>query len=120
MCAPLPINKSVEEEELELFVVHLMPLLSVALTYTKFTLNKASCKCTAVFFHRHKGLFYFIFQKATLRKRLEQSLRPCECYFKAFMQFFYAYLPNKHDTVTPLPNQGPYPASLEVGGRPLA
>lgn len=117
---PPQINESVEEAELDLFVVHLlMPLSSVALTYTKFTLNKTSFKYTSALpvFHRHKVVFflYFIFQKAALCKRLEQSLRPCECYFKAFMQFLNAYFSNKpSDIVTSLPNQGPYPESLEV------
>lgn len=69
--------------------------------------------CTASFSQMQSRLF--IFQKATLCKRLEQSLRPCECYFKAFMQFLNAYFSNKpSDTVTSLPNQGPYPKSLEV------
>lgn len=114
---------SVEEAELDLSVVHLMPLLSLSRTQslplTRLVLNILLHCC---FFHRHEGLFfYFIFQKATLHKGLEQSLRPCECYFKTFMQFFNAYLPNKpSDIVWPLPNQGPYPAFLEVGGRPLA
>lgn len=68
-----------------------------------------------------EGFFYFIFQKETLCKRFEQSLRPCECYVKAFMQFFNAYLSNKPSgIITPLSNQGPYPESSEVGGRPLA
>lgn len=124
MYPPLQINESLEEAELNLFVVHHLMPSSVAFTYTKLTPDKTSFKYLlhCCFFTDTKEVFfYFIFQKATLHKRLQQSLRPCESYLKAFMQFFNAYLSNKpSDIITPLSNQGPYPESSEVGGRPLA
>lgn len=47
-------------------------------------------------------------------------LRISKYYSKAFMQFCDAYVSNNSsDTVTSLPNQGPYPQSSEFGGRPL-
>lgn len=66
MHPPIQINKSVEEAELHLFVVHHLKPLSVALTYTKFTSNKTIFKYSAalLFFHRHREFFLFYFSES--------------------------------------------------------